>query len=630
MEYLEIEKLKEEIQQNDDYKRMIEQIKKEVNEFCPEFHDDPNRVSRWGHNYFCEKDGGLLIYDRKKPREHQCEICKEVYDNELLNGVWVYMYRNDAVLAAWKSALLYRITREKKYIEYVEMIIGFYSDHYLEFKLHKKENTEFDSLEEMEWGCGRIMPQTLNEALIIIRMVNTLELVKNELSGEFLESVNDNLFQEAFKLLKFQVNEIHNIPCWCNSAIGVMGLFLQDKEMIDFTFKGEFNIRKQLLQGVTEDGFWYEGSIHYNFFTLEGMTNLLLFCKLYDYDFGEEKNIIRKMFISAYNYAFDNHKLPNPNDGWPNINLKTYSYIYSVATKVFGVDSEIGNLLKNILKKDGMRGQFPLSRPYYYNNEISLERLILIPELHPNEASEFNTSSINFTASQFGIIKDNGINIFYKYGHNVPSHAHPDKMNMEVTFFDQTLTRDLSNSGYGNPLCNEWHRMTASHNTVVVNGKNHSSLKGGTCLEFRENMIDAKVDDVYQGVDFRRKVEITKDGFRDLFTVSSNSINTYDYFFHVEANLLSELELEKSSLEYHENGYQHISNINKVLTEASYVDLDFQLAGYIITSRINLEGKELFIAKSPDNPITEQRTSLIVRAHESSTTYDLTWKIRRS
>jgi hypothetical protein len=467
MEYLNINALEKAISHKEKYKEMIEVIKKEVDAFCPNFKDDPNKISGWGHQYFCEKDGGLLIYNRDTPTIHKCEICGQEYKNQLFNNVWVYMYRNEAIIHAWKSAFIYRYTGERKYLDYVIKVIGFYVDHYLEFKIHEKMGKEYESLEEMDWGCGRIMPQGLNESIFIIRMINALELVKKDLDQTFLDKVYRNLFKEVFELLKPQVERIHNIICWNNSAIGIMGLFSQDQEMISFAFDGEFNIRRQLREGVRKDGFWYEGSIHYNFFTLEGVTNLLLFSELYHHDFGEEKSIVAHMFESAYTYAFDNHQLPNPNDGWPNLNLKTYSYIYCVATKVFGVDSHIGNLLKNILNTNHTRGKLPLSRPYYFENEISLEQLVLIPELDPQKAMVVKTKSKNFDTSYCGIIKENNINIFYKYGHNGPSHAHPDKMNIEVVIGDYSLSRDLSNSGYGNRLCNEWHRMSASHNTVV-------------------------------------------------------------------------------------------------------------------------------------------------------------------
>ena len=108
-------------------------------------------------------------------------------------------------------------------------------------------------------------------------------------------------------------------------------------------------MHEQLKKGVTKDGFWYEGSIHYNFFLLEGVSYLFLFSKIYDYDFGQESTaILERMFVQAYQYAFDNLYLPNPNDGWPDLNLKTFSYVYHTAARAFGEYSPVGNILKII------------------------------------------------------------------------------------------------------------------------------------------------------------------------------------------------------------------------------------------------------------------------------------------
>lgn len=194
-----------------------------------------------------------------------------------------------------------------------------------------------------------MMPQGLNEAIVAIRFIQTIEILRPELEQEWLENVHRKLFREMFRLLAPQAVEIHNISCWSLAAIGVMGLAMKDQEMIDYAFTSPFNIRRQLAEGVTADGFWYEGSIHYNFFLLEGVSYLFLFSKIYGYDFGQESTaIFERMFEKAYEYAFDNLYLPNPNDGWPNLNLRTFSYVYHTAARAFGEKSKVGNLLKSL------------------------------------------------------------------------------------------------------------------------------------------------------------------------------------------------------------------------------------------------------------------------------------------
>lgn len=82
----------------------------------------------------------------------------------------------------------------------------------------------------MTWGCGRILPQGLNESIICIRMIQALEIVKDELDQDYLDFIYEHLFKEMYLLLKPQVDMIHNIRCWNNSALGLIGFFFHKKK----------------------------------------------------------------------------------------------------------------------------------------------------------------------------------------------------------------------------------------------------------------------------------------------------------------------------------------------------------------------------------------------------------------
>ncbi|WP_025724502.1 heparinase II/III domain-containing protein [Acholeplasma granularum] len=681
MNYFDINALNDAKQEMPAFNQMIETMKKEVIEFATNFKDDPKLLSEWGHHDFCKLDGGKLIFDVNKPHDHICEICGTNNQSKLLDGVWVYNYRNLAILNIWKSAFLFKKTNNKIYLEYIYKILGFYSDNYTSFKLHNKEGLIFDDYETMKWGAGRLMPQGLNEAIITVRIINALELIKDDIDPKFLSDLKKNYFDEVTKLLIPQVDKIHNISCWKNSAIGMIGLFFNDKKNIEFAFNGTYNIVEQVKKGVTKDGFWFEGSIHYNFFTLEGIINLLLFSKIYNYQPEITlENTVKQMLEAAYYYAFDNHILPNPNDGWPDINLKTYSYIYSVATKIYGLDSHIANLLKLIEQSPTPRVELPLSKPYYYNNEISLERLILVPNLDLKSVKAVPTKSTNFPSSQYAILKNDRVNVFLKYGHNGPSHAHLDKMNIEATIDDILITRDLSNAGYGNQYCNEWHRMTPSHNTVVIDGKNHRSMAPGKTLLFSDSEMSFKATSIYdielvelsnlrktmnhdevtkyikhnyrlteedvekllnnddldlnklaqkdnKEIDFTRTIKLNDDGYVDTFLVESNKEVNMDLFMHVEGDLITEVKGVEASLDFNTDGYQHIHNVRLIDENKTDVNLKWLISGKVFEYNLNLENAKLFLADTFDNPITKSRQTLIIRYYGNRKEFKQIWKI---
>lgn len=618
------------INNNSAYKAAIIKIKSEVDDFYSSFNDDPSIISEWGHYYFCNYDGGRLIYDRKNPKSHKCEICGKDYTDEVYDGVWTYFYRNEAILTAWKAAALYAYDKNPHYLDILMEIIGFYAKNYTKFVIHNKERERFLNIEDMKWGCGRILPQGLNESIITIRMIQALEIVKNDLSKSFLDEIYHSMFREIFKLLKPQVNQIHNIRCWNNSAIAVMGFFFNDKEMIDFVFNGEYNIIRQIKEGVTKDGFWYEGSIHYNFFTLEGITPALLFSSIYNYDFDlDAKNIIRNMFISAYNYAFTNLYLPNPNDGWPSINLKTYSYIYSVAAKVFNSDKEIVNILKIILNNKYPRTTLPLSKPYYINNEIAFEQLLFNTDMDIHNYSIISQKTLNFSMSSFGMIRNENMNVFVKYGLNGPSHAHPDIINIEVMYKDGMISRDISNAGYISLLCNEWHRRSLAHNTVIMNGLDITSRSPGKTLKYSKDHIICEALNVYDGVDEIREIKLLKNGFSDIVQIKSTNDGVFDYVFHLEndINLAISNDFISSSLGFKENGYQYVKDVMKYNKKTDVLTLEAKRSKQNIAIDLDLKDHELYIAKTMDNPVNKERTTIIIRGNGKNICYKMSLRI---
>ncbi len=614
-------------------RELIETMKQDVDAFMPEFHDSPDRISRWGHYYFCDEDGGRLIFDLNSPREHRCQVCGKVYKNEILDGVWVYFYRNRAVVMGLVSAVIYKATGEKKYLDYAVKVIDFYAEHYREFVLHNKENAVCESYDSMAWGCGRMMPQGLNESIVAIRFVQTLEIIRDAVAESWLEKIHKKLFREMFCLLAPQATSIHNISCWNLSAIGVMGLAFRDQEMIRFAFESEYNIREQLRRGVTEDFFWYEGSIHYNFFLLEGISYLFLFSKIYQYDFGQESSrIFENMFIQAYHYAFDNQYLPNPNDGWPNLNLRTFSYIYHTVARAFGEDSRVGNLIKLIEADPKERTSLPLSEPYYCRNRVCLEQLLFNLDFDYKTFRPEPRTSRNFPRSNFVILRNGTWNAFMKYGLNGKSHAHPDIMNIELMCGGRRVSRDLSNAGYRSRLCNEWHRKTLSHNTVCFNGEDMVSVHPGECLYYDGKKVTARAVNVYEGVDYCRTIEIGTNWFEDAFQVSGSREGIYDYTFHFEPDFVLECDwdAQEGELGFKRNGYEHILEIKKVKKRGEQALIYAQADGQRLKATVDLSGgKELYLLKTMDNPVTRIRTTLLVRGTGTEPYYHLRLELEK-
>lgn len=598
-------------------------MQKEVDEFYSSFSDDPSHLSGWGHRYFCSDCGGRLVFDLKKPHEHICSVCGKREEGKVYDEAWVVFYRNLAFVTAQKSAVLFKTTGERKYLDIVNEILSFYALHFLDFPLHTKEGVIFSSNDKAGWGCGRIMPQGLNESILMVRAIETLEILKGDLDRMFLEKFHEVFVKNFYPMIIPQVNKVHNIPCWYLAALGMASLFFQDRDVMDFVRNSEFNIDRQLREGVTADGFWYEGSIHYNFFLLEGIVTLYTFSKMYGVSFSEEsERTIERMLVAAYNYAFDNQRFPNPNDGWPDVNLKTYSYIYYMFAKVSGENSVVGNLLKAIESSNVPRQTLPLSESYYINNTYPIERLLFAYDWDMANYRVDSRKSAVYPASCFAMLRSGELNLFFKYGLNGPSHAHPDILEFELMYGQNMVSRDLSNAGYHSNKCITWHRKSSSHNTIAVNGQNISAVEPGKILSYDDNSVRAEAK-LFEGIYGDRSFHITDRSLQDKLNVSLEEEGTVDLFFHVEpAFQLSEsVDGDSCELGYRENGYEYFEDVKRLSDRSVFT---FSNGVDSFTVDFNLEdGQELYLMTSPDNPVTKKRTTFLRRKRGKIITFEM-------
>lgn len=356
-----------------------------------------------------------------------------------------------------------------------------------------------------------------------------------------------------------------------------------------------------------------------------------MIAKLNNYEIDKE-TLERILFIlkAPYEYSFKNLRLPNPNDGWPDLGLKTYSYIYYMAYGTY--KDKLKELLEIIEGNKDERTDVALSKTYYFENRIPLEKLVFGPEIEGKDIENKRKSKL-FENSSFGMLRNERINVFMKYGHYTESHIHPDKMNVEVMIDEKYLTRDLSNPGYGSKMCNEWNRMTISHNSVVIDGKNQDTVNAGKVELFTENQMRVSNEEAYSdNTKFTREIELLENGYFDRFVVESENEKTKDWFFHLENGIElknEDLKYEDANLGYSENGYQHLKEMKKVLTSSDKLELVWDFYGKKLKSEINLEGKELFIGKSYDNPGNRYRVTLVLRGTKEIEKYEIRWECEK-
>ncbi len=600
-------------------KSIITELKSEVLTFCTNFSDDPEKLSGWGHNYFCEEDGGQIEFDLKSSKKHKCTICGKVYEDEKRDRAWIYLYRFKAFEVAYKAALLYNIENDHLYLDSVLVILNFYADNYSSFEIHAKDKV--NPVENGVTGYGKIMPQGLNEAIMLLTLINILEMIKKDLDSKDKEILN-NFVLDVANFLYNQRSAYHNIICWMNSAVGSAGLYLNNQSFIESTVNSEFGLIKQLDKGLTKDNLWYEGSIHYHFFALEGILNFLYIAKIYSYNVESIKERAKKMLLSVYNLAFDNLIFPNPNDGWPNISLKTYSYLYDLAKVIFN-DIEIDHLTDKINTSQLKRANLPLCEPIYIRNKSIYYYIFNDKKNKQNEILNSDKKSIIYRDSGFALLKNKYYNLFFKFAHKSQSHAHFDLLNIELTIKDRVILRDLSNPGYGSKLYDSWFKKSLSHNTVIVGGKDQNYTENSIIKSYTSNGISAEVFDAYYGTILKRELYIKENILSDIFYVECQNEQSIDYVLHFDMNFKGNFELIDCGQLYSDNGYENLCEIKKVIPQSSSLSLYFNDGEINFVTNFNILNKEIYLCKSFDNPSIKHRETLVIRCFSKKVKFEM-------
>jgi len=604
METINWANVKEKIDKYDWAKEIYNRIKNDVDEFIVSYHDDVNAVAGWGHHYHCTKCSGRLIFDINSPKKHVCSVCGMVNSgNEGQDNAWTASYRGKSFVAVYNGAILYNIDKDGKYITYIKKVLNFFSDNYDGFKA-------WSPAKRFE---GKLVGINLSDASYMIKVLFGLEMTKDCYTKEELDKWHDKLFVPQAKMYDQYSNKIYNIPVWMKCAEGIIGIFFDDKEMINNAFYSRFGIIDQLRRGVTKDGMWFEASTHYHFYTLQPIAYLMYFAKQFDLQIEDNEelyNYVESLFMFTLKNSYSNGLTPNPCDGWPGTYLEKYRSQYEYAAFLYDND-----YFKQVL------GTF-----YKGEDKSTVERLLFNKGYESDKLPNFGSN--NFEDSYEAILKNDISEVFIKTGIKTISHAHPDVMTIEMCFYGDLVSTDLSSNGYGSTIFSEWQNKTISHNTVCIDmqdQKYEPVCEGiwpeGIVEYYDKNRIRAKSKNVYECCDYTRDIKIDENIIYDEFLVQGVDNYNMDWCFYCKGEVKFDNEFEKVDSLGTENGYQHLFDIRKFSGDNNW-RVSFELEDKII--HLDMEGTkdtEVFVVNSYTKTFKETRYGVLVRRKGESTLY---------
>jgi len=476
----------------------------------PEF---PDRGGQWWHWYSCKKCGARL--QTKSPTEHVCPDCGAVYSGWPWDDV-VLDRRHGALARAIRDlGLMYVFTGEDGYAAKAREILLGYADRYLKYPLHNING-------EPKRGGGHVGPQTLDESTWLIPVVQGFDCIYDALSEEDIQQIADKMLLPAAEMIHDHQWGIHNICCWHASAYGLVGIALGDERLASDAVSGPKGFRRQIAEGVTDDGFWYESAWGYHFYTMMALQPLAIAARNIGIDLYSER--YKGMYDAPLRFMAPGGLLPAFNDSG-RANALGGGDRYEISYARWG---DARHLL-----------------PILNSRRNSLETLLFGVELGAEE--DFRLGSTLFSAAGYAILRTGDVGrekagkhipenyLALDYGPNGGGHGHPDKLGFVLYGKGALLAEDPGCIAYGNPAHGGWYRQTISHSTVVVDGKSQKPCTG-TLQFFAPGddvaMASARADDAYAGVRLRRTMALVGDRVIDVYLCESEEEATFDWAYH--------------------------------------------------------------------------------------------------
>ncbi|MCH3882308.1 MULTISPECIES: alginate lyase family protein [Tenacibaculum] len=549
--------------------------------------------------------GSIPIFDKS------LQAVKEEIDAEIASGIEVpipkdysggYTHvrhkRNWVVLQ--KAGVLYQILDDEKYAKYVKDMLMQYEALYKTLPLHPKTRS---------YARGKLFWQCLNDSNWLVYVSQAYDCIYNYLTEEERNKLETNLFRPFADHISVDspqfYQRVHNHSTWGNAAVGMIGLVMNDKELIDRALYGIKGVnldtkakdddggflnkdgKAGFLANIEEpfspDGYYNEGPYYqryamYPFLIFaEGLHNVKPEMKIFEYKEG----VLLKSINALLNLSDADGDFFPLNDGQKGMSYYNNALVTAVDISYHYGEQDPG--LLSIAKQQ---------------NKVLLDDsgLAVALGVKNGEDKPFNKKSINLSDGPkgkqggVGILRNNDIELVFKYASQGSSHGHYDKLSYslyekgEEVLQDYGLSRfvNIEQKGGGNYLKENktWAKQTIAHNTVTQNetshyngkyeigSKNHPDLHYFSSEDENVKVVSSKVAKTYAGTDMHRTIAVIKDEdfekpyVLDIMKVTSVKANQYDFPFYYFGQVL-QTDFKYSTPQTlkplgNKNGYQHL------------------------------------------------------------------------
>ena len=542
------------------------------------------------------------------------------------------------------AGALYQITGEDKYAEFVRTMLLEYTRLFPTLGKHPAEKS---------YSRGKLFWQCLNDANWLVYTSQAYDAVYDYIPEAERDLMEQDLFRPYADFVSTEnpqfFNRVHNHSTWGNAAVGMIGLVMNDKELVNRALYGLPLDKNAALAKDNDGGFIYEA----------GKAKAGFFAQM-DYAFSPDGYYTEgpyyqryamlpfMVFAQALNNKRPNLKIFEYRNGLLPKAVKALFYQTNAVGEFFpindaqkGMSINAGSVITAINIAYGATGDQAFVAAASMQGEVLLDQngFALAQEVEKNPNQKFKKESVELTDGKdgtegaLGILRSGAgadeMNVCYKYTGQGLGHGHFDKLS--YSFYDGStevlqdygaarwVNIDQKAGGRYLPENKTWSKQTIAHNALVVDGKSHFGGKYDIAVDKYSTPVyfnvsnpnlqvaTAKESIAYEGVEMQRTLALWKDEefekplLIDLMWIASDKNHTYELPFHHAGQIMDhsfEFEVNNPKVMGTAHGYQHvyqeaIGSLDKPMWQLGwYKDRKF----YTITSTGNI-GDEIVLAR---------------------------------
>jgi hypothetical protein len=517
-------------------------------------------------------------------------------------GGYTHEQHKGYFFALQKAGALYQITGDEKYAIFVRDVLMEYTK--LIPTIGNHPNTP-------SYAPGKLFWQCLNDANWLVYTSQAYDCVYNYLTEDEREIIERDALRPIVDHISIEspqfFNRIHNHSTWGIAGVGMMGIVMQDDELIDRAMNGlkvdnidsedrdndggfikpkgiiKLGFLAQIDHMFSPDGYYTEGPYYQRY----AMSPFMVFAVALQNNlpeveiFAYRDSVLVKAVDALINLSDADGEFFPLNDA-----QKGMSYMSRELVAAVDIVYQYGGQSPELLSIAREQGRVLLDK-----SGISVAKGIAA-----GKAKEFQKTSIELrdgvdgTNGAIGILRSRDTELVMKYSSQGEGHGHFDKLSFSLynkgteVVQDYGLARfvniDQKNGGGYLRENTTWAKQSIAHNTLVINetshfggrfrlASNHHSV-GRFFDTSTENLqvMSAVEENAYQGVKLLRTMALIKDrAFEnpvviDVISAYSDNENQYDLPYHFTGHLMSS-NVDMSEAKAikplgQDHGYQHL------------------------------------------------------------------------